>query len=503
MATSASAIPVPVPTPSRPSSRQASLSRPSSRLSLSQSQGPASPTKPLRSPDGPPSAYPNGRSTRRQSSFDQLSVIAAAIGEGESHLPLPVAGSVNGANGALGPPVTIREGLPENFRSPSPLQKQRSGSPTRSISRIPVSSVGHARFLAEDTSLSASTSQQRPASSLSALPSPSLGDPLTPTSLSGEPLSPSPSSPGFGSAFKQARRPSGSGSGNTTKVLAELQAGVSNARNALENTKNQLRTSQRLVAQLTRQNEDLKDGRERMRMENENLNHARRPISPVPARLDADPTLSQVVARKERLLQELLDRARKAEAEAAALKSQLKTDTAASKSQLKEMEKQLLEASTVSQKSHREYITLSESLRGMTGVWKADMDAVRREMHRREETHRREVEEMRAKYESVLGLVQGSKSERTQLDALKQEAHAVDRDLESFLAPQLDQLLKSTSQSESDSAAALRIAQSIQDELNRIRRLMRVGHGPTPSVSGFSASIHPSPATPNLSSISE
>lgn len=73
--------------------------------------------------------------------------------------------------------------------------------------------------------------------------------------------------------------------GGTTKVLADLQTGVVNARNALENTKSQLRLSQRTVAQLTRQTEDLKEGRERLRLENEGLNN--------------------VVARKERLLQEV------------------------------------------------------------------------------------------------------------------------------------------------------------------------------------------------------
>lgn len=73
--------------------------------------------------------------------------------------------------------------------------------------------------------------------------------------------------------------------GNTTKVLADLQAGVLNARSALENTKGQLRLSQRQVSLLTRQTEDLKEGRERLRLENEGLNN--------------------VVARKERLLQEV------------------------------------------------------------------------------------------------------------------------------------------------------------------------------------------------------
>lgn len=57
------------------------------------------------------------------------------------------------------------------------------------------------------------------------------------------------------------------------------------AKNALENTKAQLRLSQRSVAQLTRQAEDYKDSRDRLRVENEGLNN--------------------VVARKERLLQEV------------------------------------------------------------------------------------------------------------------------------------------------------------------------------------------------------
>ena len=59
-----------------------------------------------------------------------------------------------------------------------------------------------------------------------------------------------------------------------------------NARNALDNTNGQLCLSQRSVALLTRQAEDLKEVRERLRLENDGLNN--------------------VVARKERLLQEVL-----------------------------------------------------------------------------------------------------------------------------------------------------------------------------------------------------
>ena len=120
--------------------------------------------------------------------------------------------------------------------------------------------IGNARALAEDVSLSRYSNS----------------DGLKPPSSPGE-LAPTPSPT---TAKRMSLTP-----GGTTRVLADLQAGVINARNALENTRAQLRLSQRGVAQLTRQTEDLKEARERLRLENEGLNN--------------------VVARKERLLQEV------------------------------------------------------------------------------------------------------------------------------------------------------------------------------------------------------
>ncbi len=167
--------------------------------------------------------------------------------------------------------------------------------------------------------------------------------------------------------------------GGTTKVLADLQTGVVNARNALENTKSQLRLSQRSVAQLTRQTEDQKEVLERLRLENEGLNG--------------------VVARKERLLQEvrlasflrvsklkrkqLLERARKAEAEASSLKAQLKSETSTSKKTLRGMESSLAEATALSQKSEREYITLRDSIKGLVESFKTDAERLREEMRKR------------------------------------------------------------------------------------------------------------------------
>ncbi|KAG9128548.1 hypothetical protein FRC07_003437 [Ceratobasidium sp. 392] len=238
---------------------------------------------------------PIASKTRRTSSFDKLSAITAAGGT-ESLIPLPVRatptrrgssptlngtanGHLNGLNGSSG----IPEGVPIEFGVASPsLGASRSISPTRTLSRIPVSSVGHARTLADegqrrapspttpggDTSLLGDTSFRSSMSSTSMLGlSPNPG-----SSTNGMPVSPTP---GYRRSLV---------GGGTTKVLADLQAHTLQVKSVLENTKSQLRASQRTIAQLTRQTEDLKDGRERLRLENESLNN--------------------VVSRKERLLQE-------------------------------------------------------------------------------------------------------------------------------------------------------------------------------------------------------
>lgn len=225
----------------------------------------------------PSTASSSSYTTRmqRRSSYEVLAGMAGP----DSSLPLPKANG-GARRSSFGEDGGIKEGIP--VTSPT----KRVSSPTRTLSRTSASlractplttrpspqeypfrpsvrtlplcyaslarvdtSAGHARALAEEAS------------------DPGLG-----SSISSLP----PVSPNKRASFAP---------GNTTKVLADLQAGVLNAKNALENTKSQLRLSQRQVSQLTRQTEDLKEVRERLRLENEGLNN--------------------VVARKERLLQEV------------------------------------------------------------------------------------------------------------------------------------------------------------------------------------------------------
>ncbi|KAF9269205.1 hypothetical protein L218DRAFT_953750 [Marasmius fiardii PR-910] len=379
---------------------------------------------------------PSGKMTRR-TSFEVLSGIAGP----ESSLPLPTPPREphsHLSNGlGLDENGGIPEGIPVTFGvgSAAPTHHKRNSSPTRTLSRIPVASVGNARALADGGGGQISSSQP--------LPSNNKLSPLDADASSSSLSLPPPPSPRRASLTP----------GGTTKVLADLQTGVINARNALENTKAQLRLSQRTVAQLTRQTEDLKEGRERLRLENEGLNN--------------------VVARKERLLQEVLERARKAEAEAASVKSQLKSETATSKKTLREMESQLSESTALSQKSEREYVTLRDSLKAMTESWKNDTDKLRDEMRKREERLKKEAETMGKKYRTLVEEIQKSTEGREALNKLRDEDKRINKEIEEAWTEEIAKMKAEVARSTEEQQEANETARQLAAELARLRRLMQ------------------------------
>ncbi|KAG6811547.1 hypothetical protein H0H92_006900 [Tricholoma furcatifolium] len=358
----------------------------------------------MTSPTSPPSSFAPVASTsavkvKRRSSFEVLQGIAGP----DSNLPLPKrdGGEENG----------IQEGVPVSPGTP-PAYK-RTPSPTRTLSR-------NARALADEGQPAA----QRASTQIQKLLSPADAD-TSPASTST--AGPAPPSPNRRISFTP---------GNTTKVLADLQTGVVNARNALENTKAQLRLSQRSVAQLTRQTEDLKEVRERLRLENEGLNN--------------------VVARKERLLQEVLERARKAEAEAATLKSQLKQETSAAKKSVQEMKTALTESTALSQKCEREYITLRDSIKGLVESWKADTEQLREEMRKREDKVKAEAEMIGKKYKKLLEEVKAAEGSRAEIKKYQDEDKKVAVEVEQAWQDEISRLKQEIEKSnhEGDVAAA-------------------------------------------------
>ncbi|OCH85784.1 hypothetical protein OBBRIDRAFT_797812 [Obba rivulosa] len=353
---------------------------------------------------------------QKRNSYDVLQGLAGP----DSSLPLP---RRDERRYSFGEENGIREGIP----TPSGT---RAASPTRTLSRIPVSSVGNARALAEeDGNAHAHAHAHAHGGSLG------VSGPATPAA-----------SPNRRASFTP---------GNTTRVLADLQAGVLNAKNALENTKAQLRVSQRQVSQLTRQTEDLKEVRERLRLENEGLNN--------------------VVARKERLLQEVLERARKAEAEVIALKSQLKLETTNSKKSIRDMESTLTETTAKSQKAEREYMVLRDSLKGLVESFQADQAKLREEMSRREAKVRDEAHEIGRRYKRLVEEVQKEREAGAagEVRRLKEENERIQREMEESFRRDITALRTQMDKTTKDNEDAWRTAQLLAEQLARLRRLMR------------------------------
>ncbi|KAJ1306616.1 hypothetical protein OPQ81_007613 [Rhizoctonia solani] len=431
---------------------------PSKRVSLipvprpsTPQRSPASPSAPIPIPVpfSPDSSVGTPVKARRKSSFDKLTAITA----GESMIPVRVTTpgrrtSSPALNGNIGLDTgSIPEGVPLEFGAVSPTNGgSRSFSPTRTLSRIPVSSVGHARTLADD-----GQRQQRAPSPTTPVGDSSLhGDAsfrsstlLSPLpSTSGATSSPTSPSPGYRRSLV---------GGGTTKVLADLQAHTLQVKSVLENTKSQLRSSQRTIAQLTRQTEDLKDGRERLRIENESLNN--------------------VVARKERLLQETADRARKAEAEVLALKSQLKEETSVSKKSIKEMQTTLSQAKAVAQRSEREYVQLRDTLSGMREGWRKEVESLREQMR----GSQNEAQEALSKQIILLKLLEEQKAEREKMDKLHAEYRVLQDEFTNQFRSELATALAAVEKSARDCDTAGRTAKDVADELARLQRLIKAG----------------------------
>jgi hypothetical protein len=129
-------------------------------------------------------------------------------------------------------------------------------------------------------------------------------------------------------------------------------------------------------------------------------------------------------------LLQVLERARKAEAEAATLKSQLKTETATSKKSLREMESALAESTALSQKAEREYITLRDSIKSMTESWKHDTDKLREEMRKREDKLKKEAESVGKKYKLLADEMKEAQRQQASVKDLKNEDQKIRKEVE-------------------------------------------------------------------------
>ncbi|KAJ9124248.1 hypothetical protein QFC22_001047 [Naganishia vaughanmartiniae] len=159
----------------------------------------------------------------------------------------------------------------------------------------------------------------------------------------------------------------------STQMISTLQQQVETHRQHLDRVKAELRASQRLVAQLTRQNEDLKDTKERMRAENDSL--------------------GVMITRKERLLSEVLERARTAEASSTTLAKERKQTEATTKKSLAEMKEKMEIAVSNSSKSEREVAILRDGLSSLKESWRKEVKSLRVEIKEVQDSARQQQQE--------------------------------------------------------------------------------------------------------------
>jgi hypothetical protein len=151
-------------------------------------------------------------------------------------------------------------------------------------------------------------------------------------------------------------------------------------------------------------------------------------------------------------------RARKAEEERDSLRSQLKTETSTSKKALRDTESALVEATAHSQRREREYVTLRDSLRGLTDSFKADHAGLRDEMRKREERVRKEADELGKKYRALLEETRAAEEARKQVKEAKREEEEVTKKIEEVWKDEIAALRTEVEKSSREGQEATKLA---------------------------------------------
>ncbi|KNZ62174.1 hypothetical protein VP01_1303g3 [Puccinia sorghi] len=392
-------------------------------------------------------------------------------------LPISDSGYIKDAAG-LWVPIN---GTPTNSatQSPprnSPIHKSYSpGSvePSRGFSRIPISAVALGRVLAgdphvpdhqlnhhsdiveeqepveEDSSRIPPTSEYSSSLSLS---SPPIEDPngissSEPTGGQPPAVSRQPrGNPFFSSGGGRDRgamihqHASGdrtTNGGNTGKVITTLQSDLLYARTALDQSKSQLRLSQRAVESLNRQTEDLKESMSRLRLENEGL--------------------SKMLSRKERTVSELMERLKRSEGELSTLKQEKKELDVNFKKISKETDEIVKDSVRRRDRAETQYEAVRSGVKSLSEGWKRDV----------------KMEDSRLKY-NTLAKLHASRSGA--LSRIETDLNSLQNSKEGFIAKytsELSLLKAHLSEEEKKSSEGLELVKEVSEECARFKRLLR------------------------------
>lgn len=392
------------------------------------------------------------------------------------------------------PPAIINS--PSSNPSSHRDKPQSPADPSRGLSRIPISAVALGRVLAGDPHVS--DHQPHPLDILEELePVEEASENIPPTSVNSSSTSASSppideingtpnSEPSGSQPSAVSRQPRGNpffssgggrdrgamihqhttgldrttNGGNTGKVITTLQSDLLYARTALDQSKSQLRLSQRAVESLNRQTEDLKESMSRLRLENEGL--------------------SKMLSRKERTVSELMDRLKRSEAELSTLKQEKKELDVNFKKISKETDEIVKDSVRRRDRAETQYEAVRSGVKSLSEGWKRDVTTLKQDISRLEEKHRKEMDDSRLKY-NTLAKLHASRSGA--LSRIETDLNNLQSSKEGFIAKytsELSVLKAHLEEEEKKSCEGLQLAKEVSDECARFKRLLRT-HSDSPS----------------------
>lgn len=240
----------------------------------------------------------------------------------------------------------------------------------------------------------------------------------------------------------------GGGKG-TSKVIESLTSELSTLKLALDDAKAQLRTSQRTVSSLQRALDDAKEALGRSRTENE--------------------TLGQMMARKDKKIQEALDRARKAESESKELgKSSREWGT-----RMRKIESELGEERILKQRAEVQYEAIAAEWKQIREAWEKEMKELRESKGDAVRKNREEVSKMLERFKAAELSWRGREEEGELLRGVIKELELERTRAANFVQGPVRDLVAQLLEHETHTGAQDAAVEAVQQELQRIKRLMR------------------------------
>ncbi len=242
-----------------------------------------------------------------------------------------------------------------------------------------------------------------------------------------------------------------SAGGNTTKVIMALTNELQATKNLLDNTRSALRASQKSTSAAQRGLDDTKEALGRSRLENENT--------------------TRMLERKERQLQESLERARKAEADSKDLGRQSREWG----TRVREVEAELGEARREKAKCEAQYEAIRGAWEGTRAKWRLEVDELRKEVQERDKKREHEVAQMKSKMEQMDKLWAARAQEKEALEGVLTRLQEEKGNIAAMLQEQVGPLSKQADYLEQEETRLAGTVDSMHSELKRILRLARAG----------------------------